>query len=89
MLIIVLKVVMLLQDGSVPIKYGLALDMEDRCSAVPARLARLAGVPPQNMVLVDIIQSQVTNQSIRLWPFCTLSLVVCRLSTRPHVCSLR
>jgi hypothetical protein len=54
-----LQVVVILQDGSTPVKYGLAMDMEDRCSAIPPRLARLCAVPPQNLVLVEIIQSQV------------------------------
>ena len=54
-----LEVVVMLQDGSTPVKYGLSLDMEDKCSAVPPALARLCGVPPSNLVLVDIVQSQV------------------------------
>ena len=45
--------------SSTPIKYGLSLDMEDKCSAIPPALARLCGVPPSNLVLVDIVQSQV------------------------------
>jgi hypothetical protein len=49
----------ILQDGSTPIKYGLTVDMEDRCSVIPPRLARLCGVPHHNLVLVEIIQSQV------------------------------
>jgi hypothetical protein len=53
------QVVVILQDGSTPVKYGLAMDMEDRCSAIPPKLARLCAVPPQNLVLVEIIQSQV------------------------------
>ena len=51
---------MILQDGSTPVKYGLAMDMEEKGTAIPPWLAKLTGVPPQNMVLVDIIQSQVT-----------------------------
>ena len=50
---------MILQDGSTPVKYGLAMDMEEKGSAIPPRLAKLTGVPPQNIVLVDIVQSQV------------------------------
>ena len=53
------EVVVMLQDGSVPVKYGLSLDMEDKCSVIPARLARLCGIPPANLVLVDIVQSQI------------------------------
>ena len=53
------EVVVILQEGSTPIKYGLTLDMEDKCSVIPPKLARVCGVPPSNLVLVDIIQSQV------------------------------
>ena len=61
-----IEVVVMLQDGSTPVKYGLTLDMEDKCSAIPPRLARICGVPPSNLVLVDIIQSQVRCQRQRL-----------------------
>ena len=54
-----LEVVLILQDGSTPVKYGLTLDMEDKCSVIPPKLARLCSVPPSNLVLVDIVQSQV------------------------------
>merc|ERR1712218_215782 len=53
------EVVVILQDGATPVKYGLSLDMEDRCSVIPPKLARLCGVAPANLVLVDIVQSQV------------------------------
>jgi len=53
------EVVVILQEGSTPIKYGLTLDMEDKCSVIPPKLARVCGVPPSNLVLVDIIQSQI------------------------------
>ena len=53
------EVVVILQDGSTPVKYGLTLDMEDKCSVIPPKLARICGVPPSNIVLVDVIQSQV------------------------------
>jgi hypothetical protein len=54
------QVVVILQDGSTPIKYGLTMDMEDRCSVIPPKLARLCGVPPDSLVLVEIVQSQVS-----------------------------
>ena len=59
-----LEIVLILQDGSTPVKYGLTLDMEDKCSVIPPRLARLCGVPPINLVLVDIIQSQVKPDTV-------------------------
>ena len=54
-----IEVVVILQDGTTPVKYGLTMDMEDKCSAIPPRLARVCGVPPQHLVLVDIFQAQV------------------------------
>ena len=60
-----IEVVVMLQDGSTPVKYGLTLDMEDKCSAIPPRLARICGVPPSNLVLVDIIQSQVRHKTFK------------------------
>jgi len=54
-----LEVVVMLQDGSTPRKYGLSLDMEDKCSAIPPALAKHCSLPPSNIILVDIVQSQV------------------------------
>jgi len=67
------EVVMILQDGSTPVKYGLAMDMEEKGTAIPPWLAKLTGVPPQNMVLVDIIQSQVRVISLAEHKLRTLS----------------
>merc|ERR1719466_432469 len=64
---------MILQDGSTPVKYGLAMDMEEKGTAIPAWLAKLTGVPPQNMVLVDILQSQVRVISLAEHKLRTLS----------------
>jgi len=54
-----IEVVVILQDGSTPVKYGLTMDMEDKLTAIPPRLARVCGVPPQHLVLVDIVQAQI------------------------------
>ena len=59
-----IEVVVILQDGTTPVKYGLTMDMEDKCSAIPPRLARVCGVPPQHLVLVDIFQAQVRHTSL-------------------------
>ena len=53
------EVVIILQDGSTPVKYGLSLDMEDRCSVIPVKLAQVSGVPASNLVLVDIVKSRI------------------------------
>ena len=46
------------QDGSIPFKYGLTLEIEARFSSIKNHLSKLCKIPPQNLVLVDIIQSQ-------------------------------
>jgi len=46
------------QDGSVPIKYGLTLDMEAKYSELKPSLSQLCKIPPQNLLLVDIVQAQ-------------------------------
>ena len=56
--VVCLEVVVLLANGSMPTKYGLSLDME-KARCIPPALARVAGLPPSNLVLVDIVQSQV------------------------------
>ena len=53
------EVVIILQDGSTPVKYGLSLDMEDKCSVIPVKLAQVSGVPASNLVLVDLVKSRI------------------------------
>ena len=53
------EIVIILQDGSTPTKYGLNLDMEEKCSIIPKKLSCLSGVPPRNLVLVDLVKSQI------------------------------
>ena len=53
------EVVIILQDGSTPVKYGLNLDMEERCSVIPTKLSLFSGVPPGSLVIVDLIKSRI------------------------------
>ena len=46
------------QDGSMPVKYGLTLDMEAKYSNIRPLLSRLSRVPADHLLLVDIVQSQ-------------------------------
>ena len=46
------------QDGTVPIKYGLTMDMEARYSNLKKSLSQLCQIPTQNLILVDIVHSQ-------------------------------
>eukprot|EP00095_Tigriopus_kingsejongensis_P012381 snap_masked-scaffold190_size271632-processed-gene-1.19 protein:Tk12381 transcript:snap_masked-scaffold190_size271632-processed-gene-1.19-mRNA-1 annotation:"ubiquitin carboxyl-terminal hydrolase 32" len=53
-----LEVIVIKQDGSVPIKYGLTLDMESKYSNIRPRLSRICKIPPANLILVEIVQCQ-------------------------------
>ena len=74
-----MEVIVIRQDGSVPVKYGkkifkpdwnskintfififsgLTLDMEARYSDIKPILSKLSRLPVENLILVDIVQSQ-------------------------------
>ncbi len=53
-----LEVIVVRQNGAVPVKYGLTLDMEAKYSAIKPRLSRLSRIPADSLILVDIVQSQ-------------------------------
>ena len=55
---IYLEAIVIKQDGSMPIKYGLVLDMEAKYSDIRPLLSRLSRVPADHLLLVDIVQSQ-------------------------------
>ena len=48
-----------------PVKYDLSLDLVDKGGVIPVRLARLWGIPPANLVLVDIEHSEVIRHTGR------------------------
>ena len=54
-----LEVIVIRQDGSVPVKYGLTMEMESRHAAIKPLLARLCGVAPSNLIVVDIVRSHL------------------------------
>ena len=53
-----LEAIVIKQDGSVPVKYGLTLDMEARYSDIKPALSRLSRIPAESLILVEIVQSQ-------------------------------
>lgn len=53
-----LEVIVIRQNGTVPVKYGLTLDMEAKYADIKPRLSRLSRIPADNLILVDIVQSQ-------------------------------
>ena len=46
------------QNGSLPVKYGLTMDMEAKYSDIKPFLSRLTKIPVENLILVDIVQAQ-------------------------------
>ena len=53
-----IDIIVIRQDGTVPIKYGLTMDMEARYSSLKTSLSHLCQIPTENLILVDIVQSQ-------------------------------
>jgi hypothetical protein len=50
----------------VPVKYGLTLDMEAKYSDLKPSLSQLCKIPPQNLILVDIVHSQFRVKKFNL-----------------------
>lgn len=46
-------------DGSVPVKYGLRLNMDEKYSAVKEQLAHLSGLPACRLYLAEVAGSQI------------------------------
>ena len=54
------------QDGEIPTKYGLTMDMEAKYSDIKPFLSRHCNIPSQNLILVDILQAQFRVSSLFL-----------------------
>lgn len=46
-------------DGTVPIKYGLRMNADDKHSVVKTKLSSLSGISANNLKLVEIIGAQI------------------------------
>jgi ubiquitin carboxyl-terminal hydrolase 6/32 len=53
-----IEAIVIRQDGSVPVKYGLTMDMEAKYSDIKPCLSKLCKIPAGSLILVDIVQSQ-------------------------------
>lgn len=56
-------------DGSVPVKYGLRLNMDEKYKALKKELSSLADIPPEQILLVEIVGPVVKVTDIQ---FCRL-----------------
>lgn len=46
-------------DGTVPIKYGLRMNADDKHSIVKSKLSSLSGISANNLKLAEIIGAQI------------------------------
>lgn len=46
-------------DGTVPVKYGLRMNADDKHSVVKSKLSSLSGIPANNLKLAEIIGAQI------------------------------
>ena len=78
---LLLHLTVILQDGSVPVKYGLSMDMEARFSAIKTSLSKLCNVPSSNLTLVEVVQSQLrvsTTVEDNLLYLLEIKIEICR-----------
>lgn len=50
-------------DGTVPIKYGLRMNADDKHSVVKTKLSSLSGISANNLKLAEIIGAQIKVSS--------------------------
>ncbi|XP_068086711.1 ubiquitin carboxyl-terminal hydrolase 32 [Anabrus simplex] len=55
------QVIVIRLDGSVPIKYGLRLNMDEKYSSIKSALAPLCGVPAHLLRLAEVTAAQIKN----------------------------
>ncbi len=48
------EIMVLRLDGSVPVKYGLRMSIDDRYSALKEALSKLCGLAPNELLLVEV-----------------------------------
>ncbi|XP_023716699.1 ubiquitin carboxyl-terminal hydrolase 32 isoform X2 [Cryptotermes secundus] len=55
------QVIVIRLDGSVPVKYGLRLNMDEKYSSVKSALSSLCGVPAHLLRLAEVTAAQIKN----------------------------
>ncbi|XP_050522495.1 ubiquitin carboxyl-terminal hydrolase 32 [Daktulosphaira vitifoliae] len=58
---ICLQAIVIKLDGTVPVKYGLRINTDDKYLVVKSKLSSLSGIPFNNLKLVEIIGAQIKN----------------------------
>uniref|UniRef100_A0A0K2TYK3 Ubiquitin carboxyl-terminal hydrolase 48 n=1 Tax=Lepeophtheirus salmonis TaxID=72036 RepID=A0A0K2TYK3_LEPSM len=53
-----IEVIVIRQNGSIPTKYGLTLDMDSKYTAIRNHLTKLCRIPAENLILVDVVNAQ-------------------------------
>ncbi|CAI6345795.1 unnamed protein product [Macrosiphum euphorbiae] len=56
-----LQVIVIKLDGTVPVKYGLRMNADDKHSVVKSKLSSLSGISANNLKLAEIIGAQIKN----------------------------
>lgn len=60
-------------DGSVPVKYGLRLNMDEKYKALKRELCSLSGIPVEQLLLVEVlgpivkVRNRSEEKSVWLW----------------------
>ncbi|XP_050441466.1 ubiquitin carboxyl-terminal hydrolase 32 [Adelges cooleyi] len=54
-----LQAIVIKLDGTVPVKYGLRMNADDKYSVVKSKLSSLSGIPYNNLKLTEIIGAQI------------------------------
>lgn len=56
---VVIKILVIKLDGTVPVKYGLRMNADDKHSVVKSKLSSLSGITANNLKLAEIIGAQI------------------------------
>uniref|UniRef100_A0A8C4R9Q7 Ubiquitin carboxyl-terminal hydrolase 32 n=1 Tax=Eptatretus burgeri TaxID=7764 RepID=A0A8C4R9Q7_EPTBU len=67
-----LEITVIRLDGSIPVRYGLRLGMEERYSSLKLQLSRLCGLEPEQVLLAEVFSSNIRVSHLPLFPprFC-------------------
>lgn len=55
----VITILVIKLDGTVPVKYGLRMNADDKHSVVKSKLSLLSGITANNLKLAEIIGAQI------------------------------
>ena len=58
------EIMVLRLDGSVPVKYGLRMSIDDRYSALKEALSKLCGLAPNELLLVEVRTTLICSRFV-------------------------